>query len=149
MTLMGMAAAAFVVTTAGAARPAADPIGVQGKPAAAPASAGWVLPPDADTTKNPLAADEKVLASGKALYRDKCQRCHGPGGIGDGPDADPDAREDMDLTNPKRADQNSDGIVFFKIMNGRRRPKMPAFKEELTADQVWSIVTYAQTLRKK
>lgn len=119
------------------------------KPAAATGGSGWTLPPDADETKSPLTVDAKVLASGKAVFKDKCQRCHGPGGLGDGEDADPDAQEDMDLTNPKRAARNSDGIVFYKVMNGRRKPKMPTFKEELTKEQVWAVVAYAQSLRKK
>jgi mono/diheme cytochrome c family protein len=112
-------------------------------------SGGWQLPPDADTKQSPLTVDAKVLAAGKAVFKDKCTRCHGPAGIGDGEDADPDHREDMDLTNPKRADRNADGVVFYKVMNGRRRPKMPAFKEELTEQQIWSVVAYVQTLRKK
>jgi mono/diheme cytochrome c family protein len=32
-------------------------------------------------------------------------------------------------------------------MNGRRKPKMPVFKEELSKDQVWAVVAYVQTLR--
>ena len=54
----------------------------------------------------------------------------------------------MDLTNPKRAGRNPDGVVYYKVLNGRRRPKMPAFKGELTDQQIWSVVTYAQSLRK-
>ena len=110
--------------------------------------AGWQLPPDADDTKNPLEVDAKLLATGRAVFADKCRKCHGPGGLGDGPDADPDARERMDLTNPKLAARNSDGIVFYKVWNGRRRPKMPAFKDELTREEVWAVVAYVQTLRK-
>jgi mono/diheme cytochrome c family protein len=110
---------------------------------------GWTLPADADTTKNPLTVDAKVLAAGKAVYKDKCQRCHGPAGLGDGEDADPDVADDMNLTNPKRADRNSDGIVFYKVFNGRKKPKMPAFKDDLTKDQIWQVVSYVQTLRKK
>jgi high-affinity iron transporter len=110
---------------------------------------GWQLPPDADTKKSPLQPDAKVLATGKSVFKDKCTKCHGSAGIGDGPDADPEHREDMDLTNPKRADRNSDGVVFYKVWNGRRKPKMPAFKEELNEQQVWSVVAYVQTLRKK
>jgi mono/diheme cytochrome c family protein len=55
---------------------------------------------------------------------------------------------DMDLTVAKRAARNPDGVVFYKVMNGRRKPKMPAFKEELTQEQVWAVVAYAQSLRK-
>lgn len=108
----------------------------------------WTLGEDADTKKNPLNADEKTLAEGKALYKAKCARCHGPAGLGDGPDGDPELTE-MNLTEPKRAPRNADGVVYYKILNGRGRPKMPAFKDELTEQQIWAVVTYVQTLRKK
>lgn len=116
--------------------------------ASKPASPGWTLPPDADTTKNPLPVGEKLIASGKALFAQKCRRCHGPGGLGDGPDAEPDL-EEMNLTNPKRAARNSDGVVFYKVANGRSKPKMPAFENELTNEQIWAVVAYTQTLRRK
>ena len=91
-----------------------------------------------------------VLALGSpALHTDKCARCHGPGGLGDGPDADPDARKEMDLTDPARADSNSDGVVFYKVWHGRSRPKMPAFSSELTEAQAWAVVAYAQSLRRR
>ena len=112
-------------------------------------NSGWQLPPDADAKKSPLQVDAKVVATGKSVFKDKCTKCHGSAGLGDGPDADPEHREDMDLTNPKRADRNTDGVVFYKVWNGRRKPKMPAFKEELNEQQVWSVVAYVQTLRKK
>jgi mono/diheme cytochrome c family protein len=110
---------------------------------------GWQLPADAEAKKSPLQVDAKVLATGKAVFKDKCVKCHGSGGLGDGPDADPEHREDMDLTNPKRADRNADGVVFYKVSNGRRKPKMPVFKDDLTEQQIWSVVAYVQTLRKK
>ena len=110
---------------------------------------GWTLPPEAEGTKNPLPVDAKLVATGKSLFKEKCQRCHGPGGLGDGPDADPDFQEDMDLTNPRHAARNTDGIVFYKLWNGRRKPKMPAFREQLTKEQAWAIVSYVQTLRRK
>ncbi len=115
----------------------------------APSNSGWQLPPDAETKKSPLQADTKTLATGKAVFKDKCTKCHGQAGLGDGPDADPEHREHMDLTNPKRAEHNADGVVFYKVWNGRRKPKMPVFKEELSEEQVWSVVAYVQTLRKK
>ena len=112
-------------------------------------SSGWQLPPDAPDTKNPLTVNDKVLADGKKIFGEKCRKCHGPQGLGDGPDADPDRVEEMNLTNPKRAERNSDGIVFYKVSNGRAKPKMPAFKEELSPEQIWSVVTFVQSLRKK
>lgn len=110
---------------------------------------GWQLPADAASLKSPLTVDEKVLAAGKAIFGDKCRKCHGPGGLGDGPDADPDYAEEMNLTNPKRAERNPDGVVFHKVMNGRRNPKMPAFREELSQEQIWTVVAYVQSLRRR
>lgn len=116
------------------------------QPARSPS--GWQLPPEADTTKNPLTVDAKLLATGKAIFKDKCQKCHGASGRGDGPDADPDAQEDMDLTRADRAAKNPEGVMFFKVWNGRKKPKMTAQKDDLTKEQVWAVVAYAQTLRK-
>jgi mono/diheme cytochrome c family protein len=137
--ILGLALSAAVIGVA-AGSPAQQP--------AAPSKSGWTLPPEAETTKNPLTVDAKVLAAGKAVFKEKCQKCHGPSGKGDGPDADPDAQEDMDLTNAKRAARNTDGVVFFKVSNGRKKPKMPAQKDDLTKDQIWSVVSYVQSLRK-
>jgi len=110
---------------------------------------GWQLPPTANEEKNPFAGDAKAVAAGKELFLKNCKRCHGPGGLGDGPDADPDTSQDMDLTVAKRASRNPDGVVFYKLWNGRKKPKMPAFKNEgLTKDQAWQIVSFVQTLRK-
>ncbi len=117
--------------------------------AAAPRPGGWTIPPTANDEKNPLSGDPKALETGKQLFDKKCQKCHGPGGKGDGPDADPDHQEDMDLTVARRANRNPDGVVFYKVWNGRQKPKMPAQKNDLTKEQVWAIVSYVQTLRQK
>jgi mono/diheme cytochrome c family protein len=146
MTRRLFAIVTFVwMAVAGAAIGAKQPAPGQAAPAS---KGGWTLPPEADTTKNPLTVDAKLLATGKAIFKDKCQKCHGATGKGDGPDADPDAQEDMDLTRANRAAKNPDGVVFFKAWNGRKKPKMPAFKDELTKEQIWAVVAYVQTLRK-
>jgi mono/diheme cytochrome c family protein len=138
-TAIVFALVAIAVSAIAAKQPAQQP---------ARSASGWQLPPDADTKKNPLPVDAKLIATGKAIYKDNCQKCHGPSGRGDGPDADPDAAEDMDLTRAARAARNPDGVVFYKAWNGRKKPKMPAFKDELTEPQLWAVVAYVQTLRK-
>ena len=56
----------------------------------------------------------------------------------------------MDLTVARRAARNPDGIVFYKIWNGRAEAEDARVqKNELTEEQVWPIVSYAQTLRQK
>ena len=110
---------------------------------------GWKIPPTAKDEKNPLTVNEATLAEGGKLFARKCERCHGPEGKGDGPDADPDHIANMDLTDAKKAAANPDGVVFYKIWIGRSEPRMPAFEDQLTKEQAWAIVAYAQTLRKK
>lgn len=108
---------------------------------------GWNVPATAKDEKSPLAVNDAVLAGGKRLYDQKCQRCHGKAGKGDGPDAEAEHKEDMDLTVASRAARNPDGVVFYKIWNGRPSPKMPAMSEAFTREQVWAIVAYTQSLR--
>lgn len=116
---------------------------------AAPAQAArWTIPQGGAEEKNPLPINAATLAGGKKLFAAKCEHCHGAAGKGDGPDADPQHAADMDLTVLTRAARNPDGTVFYKIWNGRLNPKMPAFSSEMTKEQVWAIVAYAQSLRK-
>ena len=124
-------------------------LAVSARQAAPKSGSGWTLPPTAADEKNPFAGDPKAIEAGKTLFKKQCERCHGPGGKGDGPDADPDLQEDMDLTVAKRAARNPDGVVFYKMWNGRAKPKMPSVKDDLTKDQAWQIVSYVQTLRQK
>jgi mono/diheme cytochrome c family protein len=138
---------ALTITAAGVAARQPSQQAAKG-PAAQVSGSGWQIPPEAEDTKNPLTVDAKVLATGKTIFLDKCKKCHGPSGKGDGPDADPDEQENMDLTSAKRAARNTDGVVFFKVSNGRKKPKMAAFKDELTKEQIWAVVSYVQSLRK-
>ena len=111
--------------------------------------AGWKIPPTAKDEKNPLPVNDAMLNAGKAQFAKRCTRCHGDAGKGDGPEADADHAEAMDLTRADRAAQNPDGVVFYKIWHGRSEPRMPAFEDQLTKEQAWAIVVYVQTLRDK
>jgi mono/diheme cytochrome c family protein len=110
---------------------------------------GWTVPANAGEEKNPLTVTDAVVAAGRKLYSSKCARCHGPEGKGNGQDANPVYQKEMNLTDAARASLNPDGVVFYKVWNGRSSPKMPVFSRELTNEQVWAIVAYVQTLRAK
>jgi mono/diheme cytochrome c family protein len=110
---------------------------------------GWRLPPNAAEEKNPLPVNDAMMAAGKAQFLKRCIRCHGTEGKGDGPEADQDHVADMDLTRADRAARNPDGVVFYKVWGGRSEPKMPAFEDQMTKEQVWAVVAYVQTLRQK
>ena len=109
-------------------------------------STSWTLPATALEEKSPLTPTAEVLKKGKALFGSNCRRCHGPEGKGDGPDGVPETPP-ADLTLSSRAAANPEGVVFYKVWNGRSKPTMPAFKSQLTKNDVWLIVEYVKTLR--
>jgi mono/diheme cytochrome c family protein len=110
---------------------------------------GWEIPSGASNERSPLSATPVILAKGRALYVANCARCHGSEGKGDGPDTVNDlAHRPADLTDAFRARFNPEGMVFYRIWNGRTQPTMPAFKTKLTRSDVWAIVEYVKTLRK-
>jgi len=110
---------------------------------------GWTIPATAKEEKNPLTVNEAVLAAGKAQFLKRCSRCHGNEGKGDGPEADEHHADHMNLTRAAGAAENPDGIVFYKIWNGRSNPRMPTFQDQMTKEQVWAVVAYVQSLRAK
>ena len=110
-------------------------------------SNGWHIPEGAATERNPEPLDAAVLAKGQSLYKSKCQRCHGADGTGHGSEADPNHLP-ADLTDGRRAARNPEGVMFYKIWNGREKPKMPAMKTDITRAEVWAVIHYVKTLRK-
>ena len=109
-------------------------------------SQGWQIPAGAAAEVNPVPATPATLARGRDLYQSKCQKCHGASGRGDGPEADPD-QPPGDLTDAKRAPRNPDGVMFYKIWNGRSDPKMTAFKTDMPREDVWTVIHHVKTLR--
>ena len=109
---------------------------------------GWQIPENARDETSRLQPTPDVLKKGKSIYDSKCAKCHGPQGRGDGPDGDKE-HPPADLTDASRAPRNPDGILFYKVWNGRKQPEMPAFKSDLSKDEVWAVVEYAKSLRKQ
>lgn len=115
--------------------------------AQAPAgSSGWQIPDTASAELGPMPATA-LRQNGPALYKAKCQRCHGVDGSGGGPDADP-RHPPGNLADGSAAARNPDWVLFYKVWNGRAKPKMPAMKLDLTREEVWTLVAYVKTLRR-
>jgi mono/diheme cytochrome c family protein len=93
--------------------------------------AGWTIPAGAEKEVSPVKASAAVLKEGKSIFDARCARCHGPA---------------ADLTDAFRADLNPDGVMFHRVANGKP-PAMPAFKSQLTAQEIWTVVAYAKSLR--
>jgi mono/diheme cytochrome c family protein len=105
-------------------------------------AAGWQIPLSAAQDKSPLTPTAALLKTGKDLFSSNCQKCHGAGGRGDGPYGDPDHRP-ADLT----ASTAADGVMFYKVWNGRKAPVMPSFKSVMTKEEIWTVIEYAKSLR--
>ena len=109
---------------------------------------GWTIPPNAANEKNPLPLSPRVIEKGQDQYGLHCEKCHGKEGIGDGPDVDRKDRKNRPAN--LAMSRNPDGVMFYKVWNGRHDPHMPAFKSEMTRDEVWQTIAYiTSALRSK
>ncbi|MBL8207649.1 MAG: PQQ-dependent dehydrogenase, methanol/ethanol family [Blastocatellia bacterium] len=86
--------------------------------------------------KNPLAGNPAAIASGKRLYEQACQSCHGGEGRGDRAPA---------LVGGTFKHGNLDGEIFLNIRNGVPSTQMPPFRR-LSTEQVWQLVSYLRSL---
>src|SRR5579871_5829891 len=85
---------------------------------------------------NPMANNPDAVPTGRRLYDQTCQACHGGGGRGDRGPA---------LTTRTLPHGSDDGDIFRNIRNGIPGSGMPAFSI-LTADQIWQLVSYIRSL---
>ncbi len=99
----------------------------------------WKVPLRAARKKNPIPADEKSIAAGKAVYLKECLTCHGDAGKGNGPGAKDLTKTPGDLSSQK-VQQQSDGALYYKITEGRK--PMASFDKTLTDEQRWQVVDY-------
>ena len=89
-----------------------------------------------EAQKNPFAGKADASAAGRKIYDAACQGCHG--GEGRGSDRAP-------ALGGALAHGNADGEVFQNIRAGIRGTAMPPFGQ-LTADQIWQVVSYIRSL---
>lgn len=106
----------------------------------------WKAPARAARRKNPIAADQKSIAAGKAVYSSQCLSCHGPAGHGDGPAAKDLNPKPRDLSDPNIQSQ-TDGSIFWKLTEGRK--PMPTFEKLISEDDRWNVINYVRTLAAK
>jgi mono/diheme cytochrome c family protein len=100
----------------------------------------WTMPDGAASEKNPLPMSPALLKHGESLYKSNCAGCHGKQGHGDGPNIDPKDRKHRPAN--LALSRNPEGVVFYKIWNGRKDPDMPEFKSRMTKDDAWAVTAY-------
>jgi mono/diheme cytochrome c family protein len=95
---------------------------------------------------NPVANDQRALATGRAAYTGSCAVCHGAKGDGRGvfgPTTYPDASDFTSAT----AKAKSDAQLFWIVKNGLGFTAMPAFGGQYKDDEIWGIVAYVRALQ--
>lgn len=102
-----------------------------------------VIPEEYLSLANPVQASSASVAAGEKLYTGNCERCHGPDGEGDGPEAMMMDPRPVDLHHD-HVQENTDGGIFYVISFGVRGTQMPPFNS-LSEDDRWHIVNYVRT----
>ena len=99
----------------------------------------WYAPADAASRLNPLSTKPAAAVGGRKLFVRNCVECHGKDGAG------MEKKHSADLQLPV-VQQQSDGVLFWKIANGNTSRGMPSFSK-LPELQRWQIVLYIRTLK--
>lgn len=104
-----------------------------------------LIPAGAREAHNPLAADQRILAEGRAHFADHCASCHANDGSGDtalGRGLYPRA---PDMRSPA-TQALTDGELFYIIENGVRLTGMPAWGGAGRPEESWKLVHFIRHL---
>ena len=103
----------------------------------------WVAPAAQSHKTNPVKAESASIAAGQKIYMQRCAKCHGEAGKGDGPDAVELKLHPAKLTG-SAIHAESDGALYWKISVGKKG--MPDFAKRLSPTDRWNVVNYLRTL---
>jgi len=85
-------------------------------------------------------------AATKAIYDDKCAKCHGDTGKGDGPKAKTLKKKPRDYTDGAKMAELTDEDLKKGITEGKK--PMPSYEGKLTAQEIDDLVAYIRTFAK-
>jgi hypothetical protein len=102
----------------------------------------WIVPDDRKGRLSSFPFDENTRLSGQKLYTINCLSCHGTPGKSNylnlvPPPGDPAT---------EKIQRNSDGEMFYKLATGRGQ--MPSFRNVLTTDEIWNIISYVRSFNR-
>jgi len=83
------------------------------------------------------------LAIGKSIYGDKCLKCHGEKGRGDGRKAADLEKKPADYTDKAKMAKFTDEDLKKAVKEGKK--PMPAFGKKLTDEQIDTVIAYIRT----
>jgi mono/diheme cytochrome c family protein len=108
-----------------------------------PAEPLGTVPAEYTGRSNPLG--EGASAAGAIVFRSNCVPCHGESGHGDGPAAQALVPQPANLAELQT--RIGDDYLFWRIRTGKEGTAMVAWKDVLTVDQIWQLVSFIRTLK--
>ena len=102
------------------------------------------VPKEYDGAKSTAEASPETTATGAALYERHCTSCHGKDGLGDGDAVNALSPSPALLAYMIRRPISVDEYLLWAISEGgaQFQSAMPAFKDQLKRDEIWTIVAY-------
>ena len=93
---------------------------------------------------SPTEATPETIAKGAELYVANCSRCHGAIGYGDGTEGRSLVPSPALLSYLVQKPIAGDEFLMWTISEGGTafRTEMPAYKHELTEDEIWAIIAF-------
>ena len=96
------------------------------------------VPFTARFAQNPTPDTQETIDAGRVVFQANCAICHGPRGLGDGPQAFLLQPRPVNLQ--LHVPQHAPGELFYWIANGVAGTGMPAWKDTLSDAQRWQVV---------
>jgi mono/diheme cytochrome c family protein len=97
--------------------------------------------------------NQRLIARGQQIYRDKCVQCHGDRGDGKGPAAASLSPKPADFTNTEMVSAMAGNYWFWRVSEGGQAEPfrsqgstMPAWKHDLSVEDRWAVIAYQHTL---
>lgn len=102
------------------------------------------VPAEYRGVQNPLSPDGSTISEGRSLYQENCASCHGATGMGDGEVANSLNPSPALLAYMIQMPMAVDEYMLWSVSEGGAAfgTDMPAFKDVLTKDEIWKIITY-------
>lgn len=102
------------------------------------------IPAEYRGARNPHSPDAATIGAGRTLYEANCASCHGATGMGDGEAAKALNPSPALLAYMIQMPMSVDEYMLWTISDGGAAfgTDMPAFKDVLSKDEIWKIVTY-------
>jgi mono/diheme cytochrome c family protein len=102
----------------------------------------WEVPEDKKARVSPFKFSSETVAKGQDIFKRNCTSCHGEPTKGNfqplvPPPGDPAT---------DKFQKQLDGALFYKMTTGRG--PMPTFKEILTEDERWDVISYFRSFNK-